>query len=129
MRLAVTGGIAEGKSTVLQAIHEAGFETVSADDIARDVLHTAEVQAGLSQILGKDEPIEPATLKSALFESPKVRQDVNRLMHPAIMRMLKDHPAPVVEVPLLVESCLQGVRKNSFAGSRNGLETPSWLAA
>lgn len=109
MRLAVTGGIAEGKSTVLQAIREAGYETVSADDIARDVFRSAKVQAGLSRILGKDEPIHPETLKTALFERPEVRREVNRLMHAPILGMLIDHPAPVVEVPLLIESCLQGL--------------------
>ena len=108
MRLAVTGGIAEGKSTVIQAIRDAGFEAISADDVAQDVFRLDEVQSGLSDILKTKPPIDPAALKSALFSSTHVRQAVNRLMHPLILRNVRQSGAPVVEVPLLIESCLHG---------------------
>ena len=108
MRLAVTGGIAEGKSTVLLAIRDAGYEVVSADDIARTVFQHEEVQASLSRILGREPPIDPEVLRSALFADPRIRHEVNRVTHPMILRNLRRSSAPVAEVPLLIESCLYG---------------------
>jgi len=109
MRLAVTGGIAEGKSTVLQAIQEAGVDTASADEIAKQVFQLDEVQAGLAHILSSELPIEPDRLKSAIFTDPHARRAVNCLMHPLIVRGLKTSRAAVVEVPLLFESATQGL--------------------
>ena len=41
MKLALTGGVAEGKSTVASYLREAGFDVVSADDLAREVFGAA----------------------------------------------------------------------------------------
>src|SRR5688572_7835223 len=109
MRLAVTGGIAEGKSTVLQAIQEAGIDVVSADEIARQVFQLEEVQAELASILKTEPPIEPDRLKSAIFADPHARRAVNRLMHPLVIRDIEASVVPVIEVPLLIESATQGL--------------------
>lgn len=109
MRLAVTGGIAEGKSTVLQVIQEAGVEVASADEIAKRVFELDEVQAGLARILGGEPPVEPGRLKSAIFANPPARRAVNRLMHPLVIHGIEASQAPVVEVPLLLESATQGL--------------------
>ena len=41
MKLAITGGIAEGKSTVASYVREAGYEVASADEIASRLAHFA----------------------------------------------------------------------------------------
>ena len=108
MKLAVTGGIAEGKSTVLQSVQEAGIEVASADDIARDVFQLDQVQAELARIIGVQTPIAPDQLKKALFSDSNARRAVNRLMHPQIIAAIGSSQAQVIEVPLLLESATQG---------------------
>jgi len=109
MRLAVTGGIAEGKSTVLQAVQEAGFEVASADEIAKEVFQREQVQFELALILGVQAPVAREQLKSALFADPAIRQRVNRLTHPLILEAMMKSGAHVIEVPLLLESATQGL--------------------
>lgn len=109
MRLAVTGGIAEGKSTVLQAIQEAGIEVASADEIAGQVFQLEQVQTEIAQIIGVQAPVQPEQLRTALFANSQIRRAVNRLMHPLVIQALESSPASVIEVPLLFESATQGL--------------------
>jgi len=109
MRLAVTGGIAEGKSTVLQVIQEAGADVESADEIAKQVFQLEQVQIDLARIIGSQPPIEPEQLKAALFADARTRRAVNLLMHPRIFKGIESSQAHVIEVPLLLESAIQGL--------------------
>jgi len=105
---AITGGIAEGKSTVLSVLSELGFRTASADDIARQVFFDVDINRKLSEIFGLSGPIEPAQLRDGLAAGDSVRRAVNRVMHPRIVDMISNSRSDFVEVPLLIETCLQG---------------------
>lgn len=107
MRIAITGGVAEGKSTILGYLKEAGYKTASADDAAREVFNGQEVQSFLAARL-KD-PADRNEVREALAEDPVFRRDFNRVTHPAIMRKLLDSDATFVEVPLLIETCTQSL--------------------
>lgn len=107
-RLAITGGIAEGKSTVLECLREAGYLTASSDEISRELFATDPVQRGLSALLGLPAPVHPEDLRAQLFDNPTLRREVNRLMHPLIIRAILASRADAIEIPLLVETCLQG---------------------
>jgi len=104
MRLAVTGGIAEGKSTVVGYLRDAGYTTASADTVARDVFASSEVQEWLVGRLGS---AEPSQVREAVAMDATFRRSLNRLMHPRILKELDRLEAQVVEVPLLIEACLQ----------------------
>lgn len=108
-RIAVTGGIAEGKSTVVGYIADAGIATLSSDSIAREVFALEEVQTRLSALLAVQAPVDPAAVREAISATPELRRQVNRVMHPEIIRRIESAGAPVVEVPLLLEACLQGM--------------------
>lgn len=108
MKLALTGGIAEGKSTVLGYIAELGFETISSDEIAREVFASSDVQSELASLFGVEPPVARALVRERTFENDDVRRALNRITHPRIVRHLRDHESGVFEVPLLIESCLQG---------------------
>lgn len=109
VRIAITGGIAEGKSTVVGMIAAMGFETASSDRMAREVFSDPETQRLLAAILGKDEErVSPAELRQAMSESDAIRAQVNRVMHPRIRSLMEASTAPFHEVPLLIEACLQG---------------------
>jgi len=107
MRIAITGGIAEGKSTVLAYLDDLGYSTASGDLIARDVFHGAETQRRLSELLGVRIAVSPQSLRDRLSD-PVIRRGANSIMHPAILAGIRAATATFVEVPLLVETCLQG---------------------
>lgn len=105
--VAVTGGIAEGKSTVMQMIAERGYAVASADAIARELFLRPDVNAQLARLAGRDAPIEPAELREAILRAPAIRREVNRLLHPLIAKEMAASGASFIEVPLLIETCMQ----------------------
>jgi dephospho-CoA kinase len=108
MRIAVTGGIAEGKSTVMGYLRDLGETTASSDEIARSVFDRSDIQEQIARLTGTEMPVDRAHLRDMLSERPGLRRRLNELMHPAIWRGIADTGAVWIEIPLLVETCLQG---------------------
>lgn len=108
-RAAITGGVAEGKSTVLSYLASMGFTTLSADVVAKDVFAEPVIQESLAALLQTEGLVEPADLRKAIATKPSIRRSVNRLMHPHLLPRLLDSGADYVEIPLLIETCLQGL--------------------
>jgi dephospho-CoA kinase len=109
MRIAISGGIAEGKSTVLGYIRDLGMDVVSSDEIAREVLASAEVQAEIADLLGISGPPSREALRERIAVDPAARRALNKITHGRIVQAILEHPAPFVEVPLLIEACLYGM--------------------
>src|SRR5688572_15672651 len=107
MRVAITGGIAEGKSTVLHHLKEAGQSVYSADDAALEVFSDPRMQRRLSAVSGLPEPIDRERLRAAIADTPELRREVNLAMHGPILDRILASRARFIEVPLLVEACLQ----------------------
>ena len=107
MRIAITGGIAEGKSTVLGYLADFGYSTASGDEFAREVFSDPAVQTRLSQLLGREPPVSASALREALRDSIGTRRAVNRIMHAPVAAKIAACPATFIEVPLLIETCLQ----------------------
>jgi dephospho-CoA kinase len=107
MKIAVTGGIAEGKSTVLRILAEEGYATASSDEFARECFVLPEVQQSLADLVGTAPPVPPAALLHAIGESDRVRRAINRIFHPHVLARIEETTADFVEVPLLLEACLQ----------------------
>lgn len=107
MRIAVTGGIAEGKSTVLGYLREMGYQTASADVMAREVFLDETVQSKLSDLIGCPAPVSAELLRERIAEESSIRRKLNRIMHPLIINSLTSSRANFVEVPLLFETALQ----------------------
>lgn len=106
MRIALTGGIASGKSTILHLLRERGVSVFSADAIARDILWEPRVQDELAHRFGLTLPIGPPILKELLSADDASRRAVNRIMHPSIASAIDASQATVFEIPLLFETCL-----------------------
>ncbi|HMS54787.1 MAG TPA: dephospho-CoA kinase [Fimbriimonadaceae bacterium] len=102
--IAVTGGIAEGKSTVLGYLQEAGLVTTSADAVASEVRQSEAVRAFL--VSSGVEPAEKDAIRNRLGTDEQFRRALNHLMHPLIMQRLVDSGAQAIEVPLLFEACI-----------------------
>lgn len=107
-RIAITGGVAEGKSTVVGYLAESGLKVESSDRIAGEVFEQAEVQAELARLLGIPAPVTKESVRIAIAGHPGVRRAVNALMHPRIRERMRASEASVFEVPLLYEAVLQG---------------------
>lgn len=106
MRIAITGGIASGKSTIVQMLRERGISTLSADALAGDVLWNSDIQAQLMSHFSTNESVSPVVLKGLISGSDENRRAINRIMHPAISLEIEQATAVAIEIPLLFETCL-----------------------
>ncbi|HLP00051.1 MAG TPA: dephospho-CoA kinase [Fimbriimonas sp.] len=106
MKIALIGGIACGKSTVLGLLREMGVSVENADAIAKDVFWNPGVQARLRDAIRR-EPT-PMGVREAIAANPELRRTVNAITHPAILSGILSSTAQVFEVPLLLETAIQG---------------------
>lgn len=118
--IALTGGIASGKSTVSQRLAEHGAVIVDADKLARDVVEpgTPELdeirEAFGGEVIAADGTLDRAALGAIVFADPEALARLNGITHPGVWRRATARfeaaaaadPAAVVvyDVPLLVEA-------------------------
>ena len=124
MRVAITGGIADGKSTVLDILAKKGFQTESSDEIARRLFSDVSVQAEICSIFGEINS-DRAAIRDLIAQDVAARTALNRIMHPKIIEELRRSEAVFFEVPLLIESCLIGEFDRIwvvFSGTENQLD-------
>lgn len=106
MKIAVTGGVAEGKSTVLASLKKRGLRCVSADDLAREVRAEPRTRRLIAVEFGLDVDSLEDGLRHVLTDE-SARRRLNKLMHPLVWSRLQETPHDVAEIPLLVEACIQ----------------------
>lgn len=107
VRVAVTGGPGEGKSTVLAQFAAAGLKVASSDQIAQTVFDRSEIQSAICEALELQGTATRDTVRAALAAQPSFRRRLNRIMHPAVRAQMQASGAQVHEVPLLFEVGLQ----------------------
>jgi dephospho-CoA kinase len=118
--IALTGGIAAGKSTIAGRLAEHGATVVDADVLAREVVEPGT--PGLAAIaerfgpgvLTADGALDRAALGRIVFADERSRLELNAITHPAVWRRAlelfaaaeeRDPDGVVVyDVPLLVEA-------------------------
>jgi len=118
--VALTGGIASGKSTIARRLDELGAVVVDADQIVRDVQQpgSAVLEAIAAEfgdgMLRPDGSLDRAALGGRVFGDPDAVKRLNAIVHPAVRAesarrfaeaFAADGDAVVVyDVPLLVEA-------------------------
>lgn len=118
--IALTGGIASGKSTIARRLAEHGAVIVDADQIVRDVQAPGSpvleriAEAFGSDVIGSDGALDRAALGARVFGDAALLKQLNAIVHPAVREesqrrfeaALAEDPEPVVvyDVPLLVEA-------------------------
>lgn len=119
-RIALTGGIASGKSTVAKLFSTLGAKLIDTDQIARDIVVPPSVvlerivERFGPEILQADGSLDRARLRRSVFTDPDARRDLEAITHPAIHdeaeRLARQIGGPyqLVAVPLLVETGTQG---------------------
>ncbi len=118
LKIALTGGIACGKSSVCKIFEEIGVPTIELDSIARRVVESGtkgfnELVAKFGQgILNTDKTLNRKILRQHLFASTSNKQHIEQILHPKILAEMQanikklDTDLVVVEVALLVEQNL-----------------------
>jgi len=120
LKVALTGGIATGKSHVLDQFRKRGIPCLDADTLARGVTSPgSEVTQAIAtrfgaEILTAEGAVDRAKLGSMVFADPAARQDLEAIVHPAVYRaiaaglrafeLLGGCDMAVVDVPLLYET-------------------------
>ena len=89
-RVALTGGIASGKSTVAAMFAELGVPVIDTDVIARAVVEPGQpaleavVDAFGPGVLGSDGRVDRRRLRERIFADADARLRLNAILHPAI---------------------------------------------
>jgi dephospho-CoA kinase len=122
IKVALTGGVASGKSTVAGLLREAGLPVLDSDAVARQVVAPGKpAWQALRQNFGAeffrpDGTVDRQALARHVFSRPEAREKLNRIIHPWITQELQEHlrqlesqgePLVVVEIPLLFELGLE----------------------
>ena len=118
MKIALTGGIACGKSKVSQLFKKLGAEVISLDELSRQVV--TPDSKGLNQlierfgdvILNADKTLNRKALRDILLKDKANQQLIEDILHPKILEKMQmkiektKNKVIIVEIPLLVEKNL-----------------------
>lgn len=117
-KIAVTGGVASGKSTVCAFFHEWGASVVSADKIVHHLLsNDQQIIRQLTLLFGAgilaDGIPDRGAIARRVFNHPQLLKSLESLLHPAVIASIEDNYRNaceegnaalfVAEVPLLYE--------------------------
>jgi dephospho-CoA kinase len=124
MRVALTGGIATGKSHCLRAFAALGVQTLDSDVLAREAVEPGT--AGLEAVVARfgqglrrpDGTLDRAALGQIVFADPAARRDLEAIIHPLVYTAIQARvgspsrpahaPEPgvlsITDIPLLYES-------------------------
>jgi dephospho-CoA kinase len=120
-RVALTGGIATGKSYCLEQFRRLGAEVIDADTVARDVVAAgttgfdAVVSRFGASVLDASGALDRAALGRVVFNDAKARRDLEAIIHPLVYErmetwaraLVEQGDAPLVaiaDIPLLYET-------------------------
>jgi len=117
-KIALTGGIATGKSYVATRIREAGVPIVDADVLSREVV--APGTPGLAAVrkrfgpdaVRRDGTMDRVRIAQVVFKDKRARLDLEAIIHPAVQKAIdeffdalpKRTPFAFADIPLLYET-------------------------
>jgi dephospho-CoA kinase len=117
-RVALTGGIATGKSHVRAEFERLGVPTVDADKLARDAV--ADGSPGLKAVINRfgrgvldaTGALDRRKLGAIAFSDSAARHDLEQIIHPIVRASTDEwfaglatgHPFAIADIPLLYET-------------------------
>jgi dephospho-CoA kinase len=119
--IGLTGGIAAGKSEALAAFERHGAETISSDEVVRELLRVPELRSRLVERWGEEiapgGDVDRARVAGIVFADPEELAWLEEQLHPEVGRRVvewagrlpADTPLAVVEVPLLFETGMENL--------------------
>ena len=114
-RVALTGGIGSGKSTVAELFRGLGVMIVDADQVARDVVQPGtpaldEIFRHFGpDVIASDGRLNRKKLGDIVFSNPIEKRWLESLLHPTIQQQMDqmaqqcNDPFCILEIPLLIE--------------------------
>jgi dephospho-CoA kinase len=117
-RIALTGGIATGKSHVRAQFEALGVPTIDSDVLAREAVapgtsgFAAVVRAFGGEVVDADGTLDRRKLARLVFPDAAARQTLEAIVHPAVRQSTEAwfgtldaarHPFAVADIPLLYE--------------------------
>jgi dephospho-CoA kinase len=120
VKVALTGGIATGKSHVVASLRHLGVACLDADELAHGVMAAGTEASQLiaqrfgKEVLDREGAVDRRMLAPLVFSDDSARRDLERIVHPAVYRAiaaglrafeLVEAPGlAVVDIPLLYET-------------------------
>ena len=122
-RVALTGGIATGKTHVRARLEQLGVPTIDSDTLAREAVAPGSTGLALvverfwRDVLDTGGALNRARLGSIVFAEAEARRDLEAIIHPEVRRATETwfdsldaavHPFAVADIPLLFEVGREG---------------------
>lgn len=119
LKVALTGGIATGKSFVVGVLRRRGVPCLDADQLAHGVMAAGTeashaIGARFGDVLTADGAVDRRKLAPVVFADVVARRDLEAIVHPAVYRaiqaglraleLVETPPLAVVDIPLLFET-------------------------
>lgn len=116
-RIALTGGIATGKSYCLEQFRRLGADVIDADTLARDAV--AAGTTGFDAVVARFGPgvldltgaLDRAALAGLVFHDAAARRDLEAIVHPLVyeriagwFQQLRPQAVGIADIPLLYET-------------------------
>lgn len=118
-KVAVTGGLASGKTSVCRFLESCGAYVISADQVVHKLLSPnhaigQQVISLLGSDVSSEKQIDRSKIAEIVFSNPEKLQALENLIHPAVLDEIercyqeiskeKNYTLFVAEIPLLYES-------------------------
>lgn len=118
VKVALTGGIATGKSHVLEVLRRSGIPCLDADTLAHGVMAAGTeaaqaIGARFGDVLTPEGAVDRRKLGPLVFADPEARAALEAIVHPAVYRAIQaglrafemvGAPLAIVDIPLLYET-------------------------
>ena len=114
-KIAITGSLGTGKSTILKILQNLGFSTFSCDEVVKNLYKDPDIQKKIIEIFGKeilsiDGKLNKRKILEKILENNKLKEKLESLFHPLVKEKLlefirerKEEKIIFAEVPLLFE--------------------------
>ena len=115
LKIALTGGIACGKSQMARFFTELGADVIRLDDISKQVTTPGSdglrglVEAFGEKILNQDNSLNRQVLRTILLKNESNRNRIESILHPKILKIMQkwqessQKQLNIVEIPLVLE--------------------------
>ena len=108
----LTGSIASGKSSVLKIIAEEGYNTISAEDVVKELYKDEEFLKSFKKVIGEEffacgTKLDKDKLRETIFKDLSLRNRVEAFVHPLVYEKIKEMLLDgfnFIEVPMFFEA-------------------------
>jgi len=122
LKIGITGGIGSGKSTFCDFLKAEKYPVLYADDIAKSLMSTNDeiiraIQSAFGEQSYRENELQRDYLSREVFSNPEKLQQLNAIVHPAVIResailldaALREHDLVFYEAALIFEAHMENL--------------------